>query len=81
MVGRRFCQNRLIVVPAIGLILLAIALIVALDTGESVAQLPPDGAQLYRVLLKEIPEVVSEIPCACCGESLAWCYRGGCPST
>ena len=41
--------------------------------------LPPDGLPLYQTLLQEIPDVVSQIPCACCGESLAWCYEGGCP--
>lgn len=67
--------------PVIALALLAIALVVALDTEESIAELPPDGAQLYKVLLEEIPEVVKNVPCACCGESLAWCYQGGCPYT
>jgi len=74
-------QRRVIVVPAIVLVLTAIALVVVLDTEASVAELPPDGAQLYRVLLEEIPEVVAAVPCACCGKVLAWCYQGGCPDT
>lgn len=41
----------------------------------------PDGAPLYAFLLKEIPEVVSQIPCSCCGQMLSWCYEGGCPPT
>jgi hypothetical protein len=43
--------------------------------------LPPDGLALYRTLLEEIPEVVSEVPCACCKQTLSWCYEGGCPPT
>ena len=43
--------------------------------------LPPDGLALYRTLLREIPEVVSQVPCACCNQSLSWCYEGGCPPT
>ena len=41
--------------------------------------LPADGLALYQTLLEEIPDVVSQIPCACCGEALSWCYEGGCP--
>ena len=41
--------------------------------------LPADGLALFQTLLKEIPDVVSQIPCACCGETLSWCYEGGCP--
>ena len=44
-------------------------------------KVPADGSALYRFMLKQIPDVVSQVPCACCGESLAWCYRGGCPPT
>ena len=43
--------------------------------------LPPDGLALYQTLLREIPEVVSQVPCACCNQSLSWCYEGGCPPT
>ncbi|NIN00838.1 MAG: hypothetical protein GTO24_22975 [candidate division Zixibacteria bacterium] len=42
---------------------------------------PPDGLKLYRFMLKEIPDIVSEIPCACCTMTLDECYRGGCPPT
>ena len=42
-------------------------------------ELPPDGLELYQTLLREIPEVVSQVPCACCGEMLSACYRGACP--
>jgi hypothetical protein len=41
--------------------------------------LPPDGSMLYNFLLREIPDIVSEIPCACCAMNLNACYRGGCP--
>lgn len=41
--------------------------------------LPPDGSKLYSFLLGEIPDIVSEIPCACCAMNLDACYRGGCP--
>ena len=44
-------------------------------------ELPPDGLALYRTLLEEIPEVVSQVPCACCKQTLSWCYQGGCPPT
>ena len=44
-------------------------------------ELPPDGLALYRALLEEIPEVVSEVPCVCCKKTLDWCYKGGCPPT
>ncbi len=42
-------------------------------------RLPADGLALYQTLLREIPDVTSQVPCACCGESLTWCYEGGCP--
>ena len=44
-------------------------------------ELPPDGLDLYQTLLTEIPEVVSQVPCACCNKMLATCYRGFCPPT
>ncbi|MFQ6003661.1 MAG: hypothetical protein ACE5KJ_07940 [Candidatus Zixiibacteriota bacterium] len=43
--------------------------------------LPPDGSKLYSFLLREIPDIVSEIPCPCCGEYLDVCYKGRCPFT
>ncbi|MFT5086188.1 MAG: hypothetical protein ACI8PG_000535 [Planctomycetota bacterium] len=43
--------------------------------------LPADGLALYKTLLKEIPEVVSEVPCACCNQKLSTCYGGFCPPT
>jgi hypothetical protein len=48
---------------------------------ERLSQLtvPPDGSKLYSFMLKEIPDIVSELPCACCAMSLEWCYEGGCP--
>jgi hypothetical protein len=42
---------------------------------------PPDGSKLYSFMLREIPDIVSELPCACCAMSLEWCYEGGCPPT
>ena len=44
-------------------------------------QLPEDGSPLYRTLMREIPDVVSQVPCACCGEALSACYVGLCPPT
>ena len=41
--------------------------------------LPPDGLALYHTLMQEIPEVVSQVPCACCDEMLSACYQGACP--
>ena len=41
--------------------------------------LPADGLALYQFLLQEIPDVVSQVPCACCKKMLSWCYEGGCP--
>jgi hypothetical protein len=41
--------------------------------------LPADGAALFAFLLREIPDVVSEVPCVCCSEVLAGCYQGACP--
>lgn len=43
--------------------------------------LPEDGLALYQTLLREIPEVVSEILCACCNQKLTTCYEGFCPPT
>lgn len=43
--------------------------------------LPADGSELYSFLLKEIPDLVSDIPCSCCGEYLDACYKGRCPPT
>ena len=42
-------------------------------------ELPPDGLALYHTLMQEIPEVFSQIPCACCGDMLSDCYQGSCP--
>ena len=41
--------------------------------------LPADGLVLYKFLLQEVPDVVSQVPCACCKKMLSWCYEGGCP--
>ncbi len=45
------------------------------------SRLPPDGDELFAFLLKEIPDVVSEIECTCCGKKLADCFHGACPGT
>lgn len=51
----------------------------------STKDLPPlpkeDGAVLYNFLMKQAPELVSQVPCSCCGRNLDWCYTGGCPYT
>ena len=44
-------------------------------------RLPADGQPLFQALMREIPDVVSQIPCACCGEPLSACYNGACPFT
>ena len=44
-------------------------------------QVPADGAALFDFLLREIPDVVSEVPCVCCSEVLEGCYQGACPPT
>ncbi len=40
---------------------------------------PDNGAELFAFMLREIPEVVKEVPCSCCSEVLAGCYQGACP--
>ena len=42
-------------------------------------QVPADGAALFDFLLREIPDVVSKVPCSCCSEVLEGCYQGACP--
>ena len=42
-------------------------------------QVPADGAALFAFMLREIPDVVSQVPCVCCSEVLAGCYQGACP--
>ena len=42
-------------------------------------QVPADGAALFDFLLREIPDVVSQVPCSCCSEVLEGCYQGACP--
>ena len=42
-------------------------------------QVPADGAALFDFLLREIPDVVSQLPCVCCSEVLEGCYQGACP--
>ena len=42
-------------------------------------QVPSDGAALFDFLLREIPDVVSQLPCVCCSEVLEGCYQGACP--
>ena len=41
-------------------------------------EVPADGAALFDFLLREIPDVVSQVPCVCCSEVLAGCYQGAC---
>jgi len=49
------------------------------DRRESMPPLPKEnGKVLYEFLNKEAPELMAQIPCACCGEMLDWCYEGGC---
>lgn len=63
--------------------LVTVALLGSCSTKLAREDLPPiprqDGKPLYAFLLEEIPEVISQVPCACCDQSLKWCYEGGCP--
>ncbi|NKB68651.1 MAG: hypothetical protein GKR89_16430 [Candidatus Latescibacteria bacterium] len=40
---------------------------------------PPDGQELGDFLLREIPDVIGEVPCVCCNKTLNECYTGDCP--
>ena len=42
-------------------------------------QVPAAGPALFGFLLREIPDVVSQVPCSCCSEVLEGCYQGACP--
>lgn len=70
-----------------GFIVIALIVSFALFAGseESRKNMPPlpkeDGKVLYEFLLKEAPELMAQIPCACCDKMLDWCYKGGCPDT
>lgn len=47
---------------------------------EALPPLPSeDGKVLYAFLSEQIPQVISQVPCTCCGKTLDWCYAGGCP--
>ena len=72
-------MNRNIIVVAIALLLLVLAGSYISFESNKPRELPPDGIALYKALLEEIPEVVSQVPCACCNKTLKWCYEGGCP--
>jgi hypothetical protein len=70
-----------------GLIVVALIVSFALlaRSEGSRKDMPPlpkeNGKILYEFLLKEAPELMAQIPCACCDKTLDWCYKGGCPFT
>ena len=81
-------DSRKLLFAVVGVTALALIVVVSgsHDSGEAdrlerlrALELPSDGAPLFQTLLREIPDVVSEIPCGCCSQTLAWCYEGGCP--
>ena len=41
--------------------------------------MPHPGAQRYAFLMREVPDVVSQVTCACCARTLNQCYGGACP--
>ncbi len=70
-----------------GFIVIGLVLSFALVAGsdDRRKEMPPlpkeDGKVLYEFLLREAPELMAQIPCACCDKTLDWCYKGGCPYT
>jgi hypothetical protein len=42
-------------------------------------QLPPAGAARFAFLKQEIPDIVGQVTCSCCGNKLIQCYDGACP--
>ena len=42
-------------------------------------EVPPDGQGLGDFMLREIPDVIAEVPCVCCNKKLTACYQGDCP--
>ena len=73
--------NRYVAVAVLVAVVAAAGGYLARNALPPLAELPPDGLALYQALLTQIPEVVSEVPCACCNKTLRWCYEGGCPPT
>lgn len=80
-------KNKLYKASAIILFTALVTLTFAMCQSEEEAtkKFPPlptqDGTVLFNFLLKEAPELVSQIPCECCDHNLDWCYKGGCPPT
>ena len=54
-----------------------LAISATLDSGDQPVDI--HGAALFDFLLREIPDVVSQLPCVCCSEVLEGCYQGACP--
>ncbi len=44
-------------------------------------QLPSPGAARFAFLTQEIPDIVGQVTCSCCGNKLLECYNGACPVT
>jgi hypothetical protein len=40
---------------------------------------PRAGAARFAFLKQEIPDIVGQITCSCCGNKLTECYDGACP--
>ena len=76
---------KIVAAAAFVLVLLGVSSLFIEDApNERIARLkkltvPDNGAELFAFMLREIPEVVKEIPCSCCSEVLAGCYQGACP--
>lgn len=87
--GRKFqtgvSELKIVAGAAFVLVLLGVSSLFIEDApNERIARLkkltvPDNGAELFAFMLREIPEVVKEIPCSCCSEVLAGCYQGACP--
>lgn len=43
-------------------------------------EVPRPGAERYAFLMREVPDVVSQVTCACCARTLNKCYAGACPA-
>ena len=76
---------KIVAAAACVLVLLGLSILFLEDApNERIARLkkltvPDNGAELFAFMLREIPEVVKEVPCSCCSEVLAGCYQGACP--
>jgi hypothetical protein len=42
-------------------------------------QLPSAGVARFAFLKQEMPDIVGQVTCSCCGNKLIQCYNGACP--